>query len=111
MAFDGGIPPDAENLLSEVSARRILNQRFRNAGYRILNDSLWKEEDIEVTLDGYDPEKEVGFEYIAPSEVGVDITDAETHRLRGHRAILVVEPMSKQRLERYIEEFLSKIDS
>jgi hypothetical protein len=106
--IDAG-PVDAEGAsISEVQARLLLNQKFRDAGLRIVNDYPFRQPDIEVTLDGYDPERGIGFEYLAPAERGADLDAREESLLRAHKGIFVASGGSLVDLERSVEAFLSK---
>jgi hypothetical protein len=98
--------------LDEVTARVLLSDRFRRAGYRIRHDvRLVVEENVEVTLDGFDPERRVGFEYVSPEEVGVAVAAAEIAALR--RApdlrVLVIEPTDEAGLAAQADAFLAAL--
>ncbi len=67
----------------EVTARQILANRFRSAGFRILHDVPLATGSVDVTLDGYDPAHKVGFEYVATEERNTDLTRAEKTALAG----------------------------
>ncbi len=59
------VPPDAGPTLTEAVARALLAERFRAAGLRIRQDVPVGG----VTLDGADPQKQIGYEYVAEGEV------------------------------------------
>jgi hypothetical protein len=58
-----GPPP-----VSETEARVVLAGLFREAGYRILYDVPVVIGEQTVVADGYDPDRAIGFEYVAPEE-------------------------------------------
>lgn len=53
--------------LDEGPARRLLAGRFRDAGLRVVEDVALAAP-VAITLDGFDPERRIGFEYVAPEE-------------------------------------------
>jgi hypothetical protein len=98
--------------LDEVTARVLLSDRFRRAGYRIRHDvRLVVEGHVEVTLDGFDPERRVGFEYVSPEEVGVAFADAEIAALRRapELRVLVIEPTDEAGLAAQADAFLAAL--
>lgn len=96
--------------VSEAEARVILGEYFRNAGYRVRYDvHVAREGQFELTVDGYDPEARVGFEYIAPAERNTDVTADERTRLARdttHR-ILILDAMARPVLEQRAGAFLA----
>src|SRR5690606_24942171 len=82
--------------MTEAAARSLLAERFRAAGFRVRYDVLVDRAGLyAVTLDGYDPEAEVGFEYIAEEERDTDIIAGERAALArdGARRVLVLDAM------------------
>ncbi len=106
-------PPDAEvdagPVLSEAVARTLVTARFRAAGFRIRNDVLLSGEGFELTVDGYDPKRNVGFEYIATGEVGTDLSDAERAALSrdSERRVLVLDAGDERTLLAAVDAFLA----
>ena len=50
--------------MKEAEGVALLYARFTEAGYTITQNHHFREEDIEVDLDGWDEKARVGFEYI-----------------------------------------------
>lgn len=86
--------------VSEVAARELLDTMFREAGMRVLNDVSIELGSIEVTLDGFDPQRGVGYEYIAPQEDEVDLPNVPELK------ILVLSGASREQLRAQAEAFL-----
>src|SRR5690606_11448149 len=79
---------------SEVEARGVLAARFRGAGLRILADvRVELPGGGEVTLDGFDPDRRIGFEYVAAGEADTDLSASERESLEAGIAgrVLVVD--------------------
>lgn len=91
---------------SEVEARQLLDRLFRERGYRIVNDVEFWEDTIEVTLDGYDPQLKVGYEYIAEREANLDLSAGEMRSLQNSSTIFVSSPTSLDELESRAHTFL-----
>lgn len=101
---------DSGRALTEVEARALLARRFRDAGFRVLHDVRVREGSSELTVDGYDPDRDVGFEYIAPSERGTDLLAAERSALSaGKRALLILDAASEQRVSAAADAFLASL--
>jgi len=104
---DAAAQPDAAPAVSEVQARVAMARRFRAAGLRI-------REDVPVagiTLDGCDPQRRVGYEYVAPEERGLDVTDesrAALAALDGWR-VLIVDATDAADLSARVDAFLSAL--
>jgi hypothetical protein len=79
--IDAPVPIDAGPAIDEVHARAQLGAVFRAAGLRLRYDVRVVGAGYEFTADGYDPERRIGFEYIAPAEIGTDISGDEPARL------------------------------
>jgi hypothetical protein len=93
-----------------VEARALLSARFRSAGLRVLHDVRVSEPGFDITLDGYDPERGVGFEYIAPAEQGTDIDADERRALStSKRAILILDAAGEQRVSGAADAFLASL--
>jgi hypothetical protein len=79
---------------------------FRSQGLRIVNDYELAESGLLVTLDGFDPEAKVGYEYIAEVERGTNLNPSERSRLQSIGGILVIEATSAELLEEEAQRFL-----
>jgi len=97
--------------MSESSARSALAARFRAAGFRILYDVSVSVPGAELTVDGYDPAKKVGFEYVAREEINTDLTSSERGALAGHsqHRLLIVDAMAAEKLDSLAIAFLQKL--
>lgn len=60
--------------LSEELARELITRRFSRSGYTMQADYRFHHGDTLVTLDGFDPERQVGFQYISHADQDV-VTD------------------------------------
>lgn len=102
---------DAGPSLSETAARAILAERFRAAGLRVLHDVTIEIGAGAVTLDGYDPQRRVGFEYVDARERGGDLDDAEAEALAAadDPRVLVVAATDERELRRRVDRFLGQI--
>ncbi len=60
--------------LSEERARTILDARFKAAGIVLQTDYAFREADLLVNLDGYDPAQRIGYAYISHGDADV-VTD------------------------------------
>ena len=92
-----------------MEARLLLNGLFRDAGLRVVNDREFRRGSIELTLDGYDPERGFGYEYISPEEQGTDVSAGEVLALRAETQILVIEGGTLDALEAVALRFLARI--
>lgn len=97
--------------LDEASARRLFAGRFRAAGLRIVEDVTLDVDGVTLVVDGFDPARRVGYEYVAAEEQGVELDQGERERLAGLAAvrILVAEPAPAAELERAIAAFLAEL--
>lgn len=107
VAADGGAADaaPAPPPISEIEARVLLSSMFRDAGYRILYDRPLVLGDVRVAVDGYDPQRRVGFEYIAAPEVGVWSGEVDGDEPR----ILVVGPAARRRVSEAARAFLAAL--
>jgi hypothetical protein len=107
---DAGLPPlDAGPPLGEVEARLVAADRFRRAGFRIRQDvRITRPGAYDVTLDGWDPQRRVGYEYIAPEEVGLDLDAAERAALARDASlqVLILDRTTRDETLALIEAFL-----
>lgn len=108
--IDAG-PGDEATGVPEAIARELLDRLFREAGLRIVNDVKWSRPGIELTLDGYDPERDVGYEYIAAAEAGAELDESERIALQTHPRIFVAAPAARDQLQSAAEAFLAALAS
>ncbi len=95
--------------LDEAAARFLLAARFRAAGLRVVEDVTIQVGDVALAVDGFDPARRVGFEYVAAEEREVELDAAR--RLAGGTAlrILVVDAASADEVERAADLFLREL--
>lgn len=60
--------------LSETSARELLSRRFARAGLSIQVDHTFRHGAALITLDGFDPERGVGYQFVSHADADV-VTD------------------------------------
>lgn len=102
---------------SEAIVRLRLNALFREHQLRIVNDypcssacfEEAKNTDIEVTLDGFDPQSKIGYEYIAPAEIGLDLDSNEEKSLRNNSRIFIVSGNALEQVEKQALQFLDSL--
>ena len=106
---DAARATDREPPLDEGPARRLLAGRFRDAGLRVVEDVALAAP-VAITLDGFDPERRVGFEYVAPEEAR-DL--AENDRAALERStdprVLVLTACGAERCAAQAEDFLAQL--
>jgi hypothetical protein len=109
--------PEAEptahtaDALDEASARLLIAARFRAAGFRVVEDALLRVDSVELTLDGFDPARRVGYEYVAADERDADLTDDEraaVPSLPGVR-VLIVESSGAESIAGTVDRFLAGV--
>lgn len=102
---------DAGPPLDEVGARVLLAERFRAAGLRVRYDVRVSGDGYDLTADGYDPERRIGFEYVAPAELAADLAPGEADRIEAdaHVRILVLGPADRATVEAAAEAFLARV--
>ncbi len=86
-----------------------MNRLFREAGLRIVNDRVFSKGIVSVTLDGLDPERGIGYEYIASIERGTDLSLREAADLDAEPGILVLRSSSLDEVEERARAFLSAL--
>ncbi len=91
-------PPDAGPPLTEAEARALIAGRFRAAGLRIRQDVPVGG----VTLDGADPQKQIGYEYVAEGDV-------DSAPSADGWSILVIEATDIAQLTARVDAFLSEL--
>ena len=106
--------------LSEIAACELLARVFRDRGYVIERNMMFREYGVEFHIDGWDKTARVGFEFLSSEdEDHDDLTLDEYQTLmaaqqRGELALFVideVETMSAADLERDAAEFLDEVAS
>ncbi|WP_428261885.1 hypothetical protein [Haliangium sp.] len=98
--------------LSEAAARALLAERFRRTGLRIRADvPIERAGAYRLTVDGYDPDRRVGFEYIAEVERGVELEPSERAALAADASVrvLIVEATDAAGVEAAAERFLTEL--
>ena len=83
--------------MDERSACALLKQRFQAAGFTIEDNRTFDEDGIRFEIDGFDPDRRVGYEYLT-EEAGDswDVDEAviaalEERRKRGDLHILIID--------------------
>jgi hypothetical protein len=101
---------DAGPATSEHLARAVLDRMFRDAGLRILSDVPVELPGAVFTVDGFDPERRIGYEYLDEQELGLDLEEAELTWLKQNdTSILVIEPTTSDRVESIAQRFLQRL--
>jgi hypothetical protein len=65
--------------LGEAEGRAVLRELFTRAGFEIVEDYPFNEDGVEVSLDGFDPVRRVGYEFMT-REAG-DFEDFTGHEI------------------------------
>lgn len=88
---------------SEESGRRRLKECFSKAGYAIVEDHRFVERGLDVVVDGFDPVRRVGYEFVT-SEAGDRerfppqvLAEIETRMQAGEFYLLVVDEIDTHR--------------
>src|SRR5690606_14018940 len=104
-------PPGApaEPPLDEATARRLLAGRFRGAGLRIVEDVPLGAGAVELVVDGFDPARRVGYEYVAAEEAGVELDGAERAALAAlpDARVLVIDAAGERAVVEAAASFLA----
>lgn len=102
-------PAAAPAPISEAAARALLASALRDAGLRILHDVRVQGPGYDITLDGWDPARRIGFEYIAPEEIDTDLAPAEREALAAAAdlRILVLDAADQSSLESRLSAFVA----
>lgn len=108
-----GRAPEAEppgETLDEASARRLLAARFRAAGLRVLEDVSLDTDGVSLVVDGFDPERRVGYEYVASEERDLELEAGERRRLSAQPGlrILVLDAADAGAVEQAADRFLAE---
>lgn len=97
--------------LDEAAARLLIATRLRAAGLRVVADVPLGAGGVEVTLDGFDPARRIGYEYVAADERGADLDDAEREHLAGLAGarVLVIDSGDAEAVSGAIDRFLADV--
>jgi hypothetical protein len=70
--------------VAESLARELIFRRMGNEGFELTHDFAFSYEDLLVTLDGFDEQRKVGFQYVshADADVVTDVDSGVEERLR-----------------------------
>lgn len=106
----GVVPTDAGPALDEVTARAALFDAFANRGYRLRYDvPVELAPGVVVAVDGYDPDRLVGYEYISAEEKGLEVTAAARAAWpKKAPYILLIGPTDAATLDRALAAFWSR---
>ena len=83
--------------MEETAACALLKARFEAAGYRIEENIDFDEDGVRFELDGFDPDKRVGYEYVSSDAGdGWDVDDSvigalAARRDKGELFVLVID--------------------
>ena len=106
--------------MKEAEGTALLLERFTEAGYRIASNVWFREDGVEVELDGWDAEARVGYEYITAEAGDGAQFDAKTlarleERMhRGELHVLLVdehEAVTRDALDAAARGFLAELVS
>jgi hypothetical protein len=103
-----------DGALSEAAARALLAERFRASGLRVRYDvPVARDDAFALTVDGYDPVRRVGFEYVADDERDTDLDDDERAALARdpEQRILIVDAADAAAVDALAERFLHTVQS
>jgi hypothetical protein len=104
--------------LSEITACELLARLFRDRGFSIERNLMFREYGVEFHIDGWDKKARVGFEFLTSEDDDHrDLSLDEYQTLmaaqqRGELALFVideVETMSAAELEQLATEFLDEV--
>jgi hypothetical protein len=104
---DAGLPPAADAsgpAISEAHARQIVTRALRDAGLRVLFDVEVELGNRRLTLDGFDPKRQIGFEYSAASERQSNGKAPTSSEVR----VLWIEASSEAQVRRRTREFIAE---
>ena len=115
-AVSGTVTLDSERL-PENLARELINRRFAQYDYHLVDDYQFTHQDVAVTLDGYDPKRHVGYQYISHADQDV-VTDHDVATTKmftqletaGEARILVIhdgEVVTGDALIELVDDFLA----
>jgi hypothetical protein len=103
--IDAGMADPRPAAISEAHARRLVTDRLRRAGLRVLFDVEVELGGRKLTLDGYDPNRRIGFEYTATSE---RVSNGAPPTTGGEVRILWLEPGDETEVRRKTDAFVAE---
>lgn len=93
--------------ISEAHARAVLERLFRGRGLRILRDVEVTINGTPLTVDGYDPQRRLGFEYTDPAERAVQPENRGlAQRRAGEPRVLLLAPGDESTITEKAQRFL-----
>jgi hypothetical protein len=98
-APERAIEAQAAPPLTEAEARAVLSQQFRARGLRIRQDVMVNG----VAIDGYDPDRQIGFEYVAADDLALPAAARA-----GLPGILVLDAATAEQVTARASEFLAR---
>jgi hypothetical protein len=100
--------PD-ETALDEAGARLLLAARFRAAGFRVVEDVRLQAGGVELTVDGFDPARRIGYEYVAAEERGAEFDQGARERLAAmdEPRVLVLDSAGPDEVAKAADQFLA----
>jgi hypothetical protein len=73
--------------MQETAACAVLKARFEAAGFHIVENQMFEEEGIRFEMDGFDPDRRVGYEYVTEEAGdGWDVDEAVIAALAKRKA-------------------------
>jgi hypothetical protein len=99
--------------LTEAAARVLLAERFRAAGLRVRYDvQVARDGAFALTVDGYDPARRVGFEYVAENETGgaLDLDQRTALARDPEHRILLIDATGDAEIRAQTERFLQALE-
>ena len=105
--------------LSELKACDLLTTLFRERGYNIARNVMFREYGVVFHIDGWDAEARVGFEFLTSEDDDHDDLDLEEYKAlmmaqqRGELSLFVideVEPVSEADLIETVNDFLDEVE-
>ena len=106
-------------MLTEREGCKLLRSHFETAGLSIIDDFSFDEEGVRVELDGFDPQRRVGYEYITTEagdreEFTPQVIEAlESRMVKGEISLLLIDETScsPEMLANAAEGFLARLRS
>jgi hypothetical protein len=104
--------------LSETTACDLIARLFRNRGYAISRNIMFREYGVVFHIDGWDAKARVGFEFLTSEDDDHDDLSLEEYKTlmmaqqRGELSLFVideVEPLSEADLTATVNEFLDEV--
>ena len=103
--------------MTETDGCALLRTLFEAAGHRIVPDHPFDEDGVRVTLDGFDPQTRVGFEYVTAEardrhEFTPEVVEAlEARMAKGELFLLLLdeEDVDEATMRFAAERFLAQV--